>query len=69
LSDDCLGRSDHEQFWDAGLPAAVMTDSAKYDNYPWYHEPGDTIDKLNIPYLRSMIQLNAATTALLANES
>lgn len=69
LSDDCLGRSDHEQFWDAGLPAAVMTDSAKYDSYPWYHEPGDTIDKLNIAYLRSMIQLNTATTALLANES
>lgn len=69
LREDCLGRSDHEQFWDAGLPAAVMTDSAKYDSYPWYHEPGDTIDKLNIAYLRSMIQLNAATTALLANES
>ncbi len=66
LSEDCLGRSDHQNFWDAGLPAAVMTDSAKYDRYPWYHEPGDTMDKINIPYLRSTIQLNAATAALLA---
>jgi Zn-dependent M28 family amino/carboxypeptidase len=66
LSEDCLGRSDHQNFWDASLPAAVMTDSAKYDRYPWYHESGDTMDKINIPYLRSMIQLNAATTALLA---
>ena len=66
LSEDCLGRSDHQNFWDASLPAAVMTDSAKYDRYPWYHEPGDTIDKVNVPYLRSMIQLNAATAALLA---
>lgn len=67
LTEDCLGRSDHQNFWDMGLPAAVMTDSAKYDRYPWYHAPGDTIDKVNIPYLRSMIQLNAATTALLAS--
>lgn len=67
LSEDCLGRSDHQNFWDAGLPAAVMTDSAKYDRYPWYHEPGDTMDKVNVPYLRSMIQLNAATAALLAS--
>jgi hypothetical protein len=66
LSEDCLRRSDHQHFWDAGLPAIVLIDSTKYDFYPWYHDPGDTIDKLNIPYLRSMIQLTAATTALLA---
>lgn len=66
LNEDCLGRSDHQHFWDAGLPAAVMTDSTKYDGYPWYHDPEDTMDKLNIPYLRSMIQLTAAATALLA---
>jgi hypothetical protein len=43
-----------------------MTDSTKYDGYPWYHKTTDTIDKLNLPYLRSVIQLNAAATALLA---
>ncbi len=66
LGEDCLGRSDHQHFWEAGLPAALLTDGTKYDGYPWYHEPGDTLDKVNIPYLRSMIQLNAAAVALLA---
>jgi hypothetical protein len=66
LKDDCLARSDHQNFWDAGFPALVMTDGTKYDAYPWYHQSGDTVDKLNIPYLRSMIQLTAASTALLA---
>jgi Peptidase family M28 len=66
LKDDCLARSDHQNFWDAGFPALVLTDGTKYDAYPWYHKSGDTVDKLNIPYLRSMIQLTAASTALLA---
>jgi hypothetical protein len=66
LVDDCLARSDHQNFWDAGYPALILTDGTKYDDYPWYHESGDTVDKLNIPYLRAMIQLNAASTALLA---
>jgi Zn-dependent M28 family amino/carboxypeptidase len=72
LTDDCLARSDHQNFWDAGFPALLITDGTKYDDYPWYHKTGDTIDKLNIPYLRSMIQLTAASAALLVapeNES
>jgi hypothetical protein len=44
----------------------VLVEGVGYDAYPWYHQPDDTVDKLNIAYLRSMIQLNAATTALLA---
>jgi hypothetical protein len=63
----CLGRSDHEHFWDAGLRAVVLTDGAIYDGYPCYHERCDTLDKLDLSYLRSMIQLTAATTALLAD--
>ncbi|MDP8972751.1 MAG: M20/M25/M40 family metallo-hydrolase, partial [Actinomycetota bacterium] len=66
LDDDCLARSDHQNFWDAGYPALILTDGTKYDDYPWYHETGDTVDKLNLPYLRAMIQLTAASTALLA---
>ncbi len=66
LSEVCLGRSDHQNFWDAGLPAMVLTDGSMYDGYPWYHEPGDTIDKLDLAYLRSMIRLTAAAAALLA---
>jgi hypothetical protein len=66
LREVCLGRSDHEHFWDAGLPASVLTDGSVYDGYPCYHEPCDTIDKLNLSYLRSVIRLTAAATALLA---
>jgi hypothetical protein len=65
LREVCLGRSDHQSFWDAGLPAVVLTDGMLYDGYPWYHQPGDTMDKLNIIYLRSMIRLTAAAAALL----
>ena len=67
LSDECLHYSDHKHFWDAGLPAVLMIESTAEDDYnPWFHQPGDTIDKINIPYLRSMIQLNAVAAALLA---
>jgi Peptidase family M28 len=66
LREACLGRSDHQHFWDAGLPAAVLTDGSMYDEYPCYHEPCDTMDKLNVAYLRSVIRLTAAATALLA---
>ncbi len=66
LTEVCLGRSDHQNFWDAGFPAVVLTDGSLYDGYPWYHEPGDTVDKLDTSYLRSMIRLTAAATALLA---
>ena len=65
LREVCLGRSDHEPFWDSGLPAAVLTDGAIYDGYPCYHKPCDEMDELNISYLRSMIELTAAATAML----
>ncbi len=67
LREVCLGRSDHEHFWDAGLPALVLTDGTIYDGYPCYHNPCDTLEKLDLSYLRSMIRLTAAAVALLAN--
>lgn len=67
LTEKCLGRSDHEHFWDLNLPALVLTDGSVYDNYPYYHAPSDTAEKLNIQYLQAVIQLTAATTLLLAN--
>lgn len=69
LEEDCLKRSDHQNFWDAGYPAAILTDGTRYDDYPYYHRSSDTVDKLNIPYLRAMIQLTAATTALLTSSN
>ena len=67
LTEKCLGRSDHEHFWDLNLPALVLTDGSIYDNYPYYHAPSDTAEKLNIQYLQDMIQLTTATTLLLTN--
>ena len=64
LIEECDIPSDHVHFWDAGLPAVLLIDDPKR-SYPWYHEPGDTMDKLDLPYLRSMIQLTAAAAALL----
>ncbi len=67
LEEKCLGRSDHQHFWDASLPALVLTDGSVYDDYPHYHAPSDTLDKLNVRYLRDVIQLTTAATVLLAN--
>jgi hypothetical protein len=68
LRETCLpGRSDHHRFWDAGLPAGWIFERGEDNPYPWTHKPGDTMDKLNIAYLRSVIQLNAAATAILAD--
>lgn len=67
LEEKCLGRSDHEHFWEANLPALVLTDGSIYDNYPYYHAPSDTFDKLNTSYLQAMIQLTTTATVLLAN--
>ena len=67
LTEKCLGRSDQEHFWDLNLPALALTDGSVYDNYPYYHRPSDTAEKLNIQYLQDVIQLTTATTLLLAN--
>jgi hypothetical protein len=37
-----------------------------FDGYPCYHRPCDTADKVNVAYLRSITQLVAAASALLA---
>lgn len=66
LDKDCLRRSDHVMFWELLLPAVLVTDDAQYDGYPCYHKPCDTMDKVNVSYLRSIIQVVATASALLA---
>lgn len=41
-----VGFSDHWSFWQEGYPALMVTDTAMF-RYPHYHEPQDTIDKLD----------------------
>ncbi|MGH7370188.1 MAG: M20/M25/M40 family metallo-hydrolase, partial [Candidatus Methylomirabilaceae bacterium] len=45
-------RSDHAPFWDAGYPAVMITDTSFLRN-PHYHLPTDTLDTLDLPFLRN----------------
>lgn len=71
---DRFGRGgDHTEFLNAGFPAVRF--SVAVENYNWQHqdlrtengvEYGDTIDKMDFPYLRRVTQLNVAALAALA---
>lgn len=56
-------RSDHSPFWDAGYPALMMTDTANFRN-PAYHQPGDTLETLDLSY---MVKVTKAIMACLAD--
>ena len=47
--------SDHASFWDAGLPALMVTDTAFFRN-PNYHLPSDTIDTLNFTFMAELVK-------------
>ena len=42
--------SDHSPFWDAGIPAVMVTDTAFFRN-PNYHQPSDTQETLNLEFI------------------
>ena len=54
-----LGRSDHEPFWKAGIPAVMWTDTAEFRN-PHYHQRSDTPETLDYGFLRAVTQVLAA---------
>ncbi len=56
-----LDRSDHAQFWNVGVPAIAITDTAVLRN-PHYHRPTDTPDTLDYTRLAAV----TAATAMLA---
>jgi hypothetical protein len=41
-----IGWSDHWSFWQVGVPAIMVTDTALF-RYPYYHRPEDTPDKVD----------------------
>ena len=52
--------SDHSPFWDEGYNAVMVTDTSFMRN-PHYHRPSDTIETLDLPFLRAVIDgLDAA---------
>ena len=70
IREDCTrllrSDSDHAEFLIEGLPAILVIDSAVGYGYPCYHKPCDTADKVNVAYLRTMIQMVATASGLLA---
>lgn len=55
-------RSDHAMFWDAGLAAVQITDTAD-QRYTHYHRPTDTHDRLDYGRLRDIVAATAAFVA------
>ena len=72
---DRFGRGgDHTELLNQGFPAVRIT--VAIENYNWQHQDlrtengiqyGDTIDKMDFPYLRKVVQLNVAALAALAS--
>ncbi len=56
-----FGRSDHRSFWQAGIPAIMISDTANFRN-PHYHKPSDTPDTLDYDRLAAIV--GATTVAL-----
>jgi hypothetical protein len=54
-----LGRSDHAPFWNRGIPALMLTNTANFRN-PHFHRPTGTPDLLDYPRLAAV---TAATVA------
>jgi len=65
LTPDLL-RSDHAPFWQKGIGAVMVTDTANFRN-PNYHQITDTPDNIDRPFFTGAAQLVVnATTALLS---
>lgn len=60
-----FARSDHYSFWEAGIPAIMITDTANFRN-PNYHEETDTPDTLDYDRLAAIVSATALTIARLA---
>jgi len=50
-----IGFSDHWSFWQEGYAALMVTDTAMY-RYPHYHQPEDTIDKVDFERLARVVR-------------
>lgn len=60
--------SDHSPFWDAGIPAVMVTDTAFFRN-PNYHQPGDTLETLDLEFIRDNAHAVAGFLKHFSNQS
>jgi len=58
--------SDHAPFWDEGMPAVMVTDTAFLRN-PNYHAPSDTLSTLDLDFMARVCELCADAAADLAD--
>ncbi|MDR3627941.1 MAG: M28 family peptidase, partial [Ignavibacteriaceae bacterium] len=61
--------SDHMSFMFAGIPTFEIESHLDENMYQFYHERGDTFDKVNIKYLSDASAVAAITLKVLANAS
>ncbi|GAA4452796.1 M28 family peptidase [Phytohabitans houttuyneae] len=54
-----FARSDHKPFWDLGVPAVQVTDTANFRN-PHYHRPTDTPETLDYDRIAAITAATAA---------
>lgn len=62
---ECLAdtrRSDHAPYWDAGVPAVFLTDTANFRN-PHYHQPTDTLETVDEALVAAVTRATAAAVA------
>jgi len=60
-----FARSDHSRFWDAGLPALMVTDTANF-RYKHYHQPTDTPEKVDYNRIADIVAATATVVAEVA---
>ena len=63
-----FARSDHVAFWEHGVPAMQITDTANFRDSA-YHRPTDTPDRLDYERLAQTIAATAATLHALATDA
>jgi hypothetical protein len=65
-----LLRSDHAPFWNKGIGAVIVTDTANFRS-PHYHQPSDNTDAIDRAFFKGAAQLvvNAVTGLLSSQDS
>lgn len=70
VSPYCTNRSDHASFWNAGIPAVVISQNFfGGDGNPCYHASCDKFDKVNTNYLYNLVELAGSVVAKFSEEN
>ncbi|MEI8027679.1 MAG: M28 family peptidase [Pseudomonadota bacterium] len=70
VSPYCTNRSDHASFWNAGIPAVVISQNFfGGDGNPCYHASCDKFDKVNTNYLYNLVDLAGSVVAKFSEEN